>query len=194
MKDKDIAMQRGHINAVNQMFDLIKNKSEVFNKSFQFLDIGCGNGWVVRKISKFQNCKLAEGVDGASEMIKKARLKDNKNNYYLQNIEQWIPRQKYDIIFSMETFYYFKEPGKIIDNLKNYIKKNGILIIGIDHYKENIPTLNWDKEYNISTNTFSIKEWKNFLIEADLNNVDVSQYGKKEQWQGTLILLGNKKT
>ena len=39
-----------------------------------------------------------------------------------------------------------------------------------------------------------IKEWKNFLIEADLNNVDVSQYGKKEQWQGTLILLGNKKT
>ena len=113
---------------------------------------------------------------------------------YLQNIEQWIPRQKYDIIFSMETFYYFKEPGKIINNLKNYIKKNGILIIGIDHYMENIPSLNWEEEYNISTNTFKIEEWKDFFINANLDDIVISQYGQEEEWQGTLILLGNKKT
>ena len=32
------------------------------------------------------------------------------------------------------------------------------MIIGIDHYLENSPSLNWDKEYNISTNTFKIED------------------------------------
>ena len=67
-------------------------------------------------------------------MIKKAKADDPRNTYYLQNIEGWVPDKKYDIIFSMEVFYYFKDPGEIISNLSKYIKKDGLLIIGIDHY------------------------------------------------------------
>ena len=192
--NRDIAMQQGHISAVDEMFNLIDKKTALFSKPFHFLDIGCGNGWVVRKVSKLKNCKLAEGVDGASEMIKKARLNDKKNNYYIADIENWNPVKKYDIIFSMETFYYFKNPKKIINNLQKYINKDGIIIIGIDHYRENIPSLNWDKEYNISTNTFTINQWKNFLINSNLDNIIMCQYGSKKEWKGTLILLGNKKT
>ena len=193
IKNKDVAMQKGHIDAVDEMFNLINKKTNLFNKPFHFLDIGCGNGWVVRKASKLKNCKLAEGVDGAPEMIKKAILNDKKNNYYIADIENWNPIKKYDIIFSMETFYYFKNPKQIINNLKEYINKDGILIIGIDHYAENIPSLNWDEEYNISTNTFTINQWENFLIDSDLDNIIMCQYGPKKEWKGTLILLGNKK-
>jgi 2-polyprenyl-3-methyl-5-hydroxy-6-metoxy-1,4-benzoquinol methylase len=194
VKGKDVDMQKGHVNAVDQMLDLIDNKTKVLKRPFKFLDIGCGNGWVVRKVSKFKNCILAEGIDGAPEMIKKARTDDPENMYYLQNIEGWIPDKKYDIIFSMEVFYYFKEPEKIIFNLSKYIKKGGLLIIGVDHYKENTESLNWNKEYNISTNTFNIQSWKDFLIKADLDNIFSMQYGAKENWEGTLIVLGNKKT
>ena len=194
IKNKDIAMQKGHSNAVDYMLELISMKSGVFDKAFSFLDIGCGNGWVVRKVSKLKNCKLAHGVDGAPEMIKKAKSKDNKNNYYLEDIEGWNPPNQYDIIFSMEVFYYFNNPSKIINNLKKHLNPNGILVIGIDHYLENIPSLNWDKEYNISTNTFSVYDWKSFFIKADLVNVSIFKYGKEKDWEGTLILLGNKKT
>ena len=194
IKNKDKAMQEGHIDAVNEMFNLIRAKTKIFNKPFKFLDIGCGNGWVVKKISESKNCILAEGIDGASEMIKKARIQDKKGIYYLENIEHWTPNKKYDIIFSMEAFYYFKDPRGIIKNLNHHLNKNGILIIGIDHYKENTPSLNWEEEYNISTNTFSIQEWKDFFIDANLNNIITFQYGQKEEWKGTLILLGNKKT
>ena len=83
---------------------------------------------------------------------------------------------------------------QIINNLKEYINKNGILIIGIDHYAENIPSLNWDEEYNISTNTFTINQWENFLIDSDLDDIIMCQYGPNKEWKGTLILLGNKKT
>ena len=91
-------------------------------------------------------------------------------------------------------FFELKSIENKLINLNDIKGKNGILIIGIDHYRENIPTLNWDEEYNISTNTFSIKEWKDFFLTANLNDVTVLQYGAKEEWQGTLILLGNKKT
>ena len=194
ISDKDLDMQRGHEDPVDFMLNLISKKTNIFEKDFSFLDIGCGNGWVVRKISKLQKCILAEGVDGAPEMINKARKHDTNNNYYIEDIESWVPNKKYDIIFSMEVFYYFKEPQKIINNLIEYLNEDGILIIGIDHYAENIPSLNWDKEYNISTNTLSIQDWKRLLINAKLVDITKVQYGASKDWQGTLILLGNKKT
>ena len=194
VNDKDIAMQKGHLKAVNYMLELISKKTDILNRPFSFLDVGCGNGWVVREISKFKNCTLAEGVDGAPEMINKAKYQDGENNYYVEDIEKWVPTKTYDIIFSMEVFYYFKQPEKIINNLVQYLNDNGTLIIGIDHYAENIPSLNWDKEYNISTNTFSIDEWKTFLINTNLKDILTVQYGAVKDWQGTLILLGNIKT
>ena len=192
--DKDLDMQRGHEAPVDFMFNLVSEKTNVFKNDFSFLDVGCGNGWVVRKISKLQKCILAEGVDGAPEMINKAKRYDSKNNYYTEDIEDWIPNKKYDIIFSMEVFYYFKDPQKIINNLVQSLNSGGVLVIGIDHYAENIPSLNWDKEYNISTNTLYINDWKQLFIDANLNNVAKVQYGESNDWQGTLILLGNKKT
>ena len=38
---------------------------------FTFIDAGCGNGWVIRKVSENKNVK-AVGVDG-SKMIAKAK-------------------------------------------------------------------------------------------------------------------------
>ena len=137
---------------------------------------------------------MAEGIDGAPEMIKKAKQHDPQNNYYIEDIEDWSPSSKYDIIFSMEVFYYFKNPKKIISNFRKCLNDNGVLIIGIDHYAENTPSLNWDKEYNISTNTLSIDNWETFFVNAGLEDVNINQYGASEDWQGTLILLGNKKT
>ena len=45
-------MEKGHGATVNKFLDKL-----VFDKPFTFLDIGCGNGWVVRKISQLSNCR-----------------------------------------------------------------------------------------------------------------------------------------
>ena len=42
-------------------------KTIQFDKPFTFLDVGCGNGWVVRKIAKEKNCKKAIGIQGRIE-------------------------------------------------------------------------------------------------------------------------------
>ena len=46
---KDEGMEKGHAPAVNQMLKIINAKTTILNQKFNFLDIGCGNGWVVRK-------------------------------------------------------------------------------------------------------------------------------------------------
>jgi len=51
-------METEHKNNVSKILQAIS-----FDKPFTFLDVGCGNGWVVRKIAKENNCKKSIGID-----------------------------------------------------------------------------------------------------------------------------------
>ena len=84
---------------------LIAEAQKVIKKNYKVLDLGCGNGWVVRKFKEYSLCDDAHGLDGATHMIKKAKVLDPEGTYLNENIELWNPDHKYDIIFSMETLY-----------------------------------------------------------------------------------------
>ena len=188
LKGKDRGMEKGHASAVNRMLEIINSKTKILNSLFNILDIGCGNGWVVRKFSNHKNCNTAIGIDGASAMIKKANSLDDKGNYITADIEKWKCNYNFDIIFSMETFYYFDNLEKVLDTALECLNKNGIFIIGIDHYLENTASLNWDKEFNLSLNTLSINDWITELKNAGFKDIKYSIFGEKENWHGTLIL------
>ena len=80
----------------------------------KIIDVGCGNGWVVRKLAAHPDCTSASGVDGAVTMIQKARDIDPGGNYHLAMIPQWIPDSKVDLIHSMEFMYYLEDPFSFI--------------------------------------------------------------------------------
>ena len=46
-----------------------------FDKPFTFLDVGCGNGWVIRKIVGEKNCRIAVGIDKSKKMIIQAKIR-----------------------------------------------------------------------------------------------------------------------
>ena len=124
---KDRWMEKGHALAVKEMINIIKSETLLLEKKFNFLDLGCGNGWVVRKFSNHKNCNIALGVDGAPAMIDKAKQFDQKGIYVNADIETWDSQDSFDIIFSMETFYYFKNLDKILNYIYSYmLKDNGI--------------------------------------------------------------------
>jgi trans-aconitate methyltransferase len=190
--DKDKGMEKGHANSVSKIFEIISTQKSIIDNSFKFLDLGCGNGWVVRKILENKNCVYALGIDGAPEMINKAKNSDNKGNYLNADIEQWKFNKGYDIIFSMETFYYFKDLVSVLKNVYNSLNNKGLFIIGIDHYLENRPSLTWDKEFNLSLNTLSIKDWINMFKESGFKNVKSILHNSSKDWHGTLIIYVNK--
>tara|TARA_B100000945_G_C20347604_1_gene580576 strand:+ start:451 stop:1065 length:615 start_codon:yes stop_codon:yes gene_type:complete len=190
--DKDKGMERGHASSVSKMFDIFSNESSIIDNPFNFLDLGCGNGWVVRKILENKNCTYALGVDGAPEMIKKAKNLDSIGEYININIEDWKFNKDYNIIFSMETFYYFKDLDSVLKKVYSSLINKGLFIIGIDHYLENKPSLNWDKEFNLSLNTLSIDGWISKFKISGFKNIQYVIHDKKEDWNGTLILYAYK--
>ncbi len=106
-------MEEGHGITVGKFLGSIS-----FNKPFSFLDIGCGNGWVVRKIANNPKCKKAVGIDKSKNMIKRAISKraSKKEKYTCTNLESWNYTSKFDVIFSMESLYYSvpMEPAKVM--------------------------------------------------------------------------------
>ena len=63
-------METEHGNNVSKFLQSIS-----FDKPFTFLDVGCGNGWVVRKIAKEKNCKKSIGIDISKKKIVQSKKK-----------------------------------------------------------------------------------------------------------------------
>ena len=188
---KDRGMERGHHNSVKHMFEMVIKKQA---SNYSVIDFGCGNGWVVRKFKEHSLCNEAHGIDGSQNMIKKAIKKDPNGTYFNEDIIKWVPTQSYDIVFSMETLYYFENPGMVINKIyDNVLNSSGTLIIGVDHYAENVDSLNWGREFNLNIKTLSIDSWLSLFESAGFLNVVHKQVESKDSWKGTLIIQGDKK-
>ena len=187
---KDGGMETGHAPSVEFM---ITKSIPRLNDDFSAIDIGCGNGWLVRKLDSFENCLQCTGIDGSESMIAKAKKIDPDGNFFCQELPGWAPDEKVDLVISMEFLYYLNEPLKFLSELnKNWLNENGILAIGIDHYFENTSSLSWSESLGVSMTTLSIQEWAKGFEDAGFSNIEFYQYGSKENWSGTLVIVGQK--
>tara|TARA_B100000427_G_scaffold328345_1_gene341229 strand:+ start:773 stop:1387 length:615 start_codon:yes stop_codon:yes gene_type:complete len=189
---KDKGMEINHSDSVEYMTSIIPDR--ILNTKFSFLDIGCGNGWVVNSFSKIQNCILSVGIDGASNMIEKAILRDQESVYLhldINNISEY--KNTFDVVFSMEVLYYLQDPESIIEYIfKNLLNNGGFFVLGIDHYLENTASLNWPEELNVKMKTYPVSEWKMMFENVGFSNICMFQFGKTKDWEGTLVLSGEK--
>ncbi len=155
-------MEKGHGTTVNQFLNKLSIK-----QNFRFLDIGCGNGWVVRKMSQHPSCIKAIGIDKSKMMIKNAKSKilSEKENYFVTDLETWKTKEKFDIIFSMESLYYSVPMEPALEKVFKLLKKGGIFYCGTDFYSDNTLTTRWIKDMNVPMDLRSEKEWKKMFKE-----------------------------
>ena len=111
---RDVGMEQGHAASVEVMLEKLLSKRE---GPFTAIDIGCGNGWVVRRLSAPPLCRGATGVDGAPSMIAKARTVDPNGSYVEAMLPDWKPPEPVDLIHSMECLYYLEEPLRFLQTL-----------------------------------------------------------------------------
>jgi len=187
---RDEGMQNNHWKAVKNMFQtLIKEQS----KPFSFIDAGCGNGWAVREMLKNPLCLNAVGVDGAIEMIERAKKTDPNGNYIYKDLMEWEPKALVDIVHSMEVIYYFNDPKKLILHMKDkWLKPNGKLIMGLDFYKENSDCHDWPKQLDTQMTLLSINQWVELLKNCGLKDVISYQTNTNDSFEGTLVLYAKK--
>ena len=190
-ENKDIGMERNHSQSVE--FMISKIPFHVQKNKFSFLDIGCGNGWVVRKMNTFSNCIKSVGLNSAENMINKANSLSPNLEYLKLDLDDLSYNEKFEVVFSMEVFYYLKDPLKTISFIQNnIIKENGFFIMGIDYYLENKPSLSWPKDLNLNLQTLSIDDWVKLVQLAGFHKVNYKQVGPTDDWAGTLVIYANK--
>ena len=191
--DKDRGMEEGHANAVNEMLDYALKERHEINNDFTFLDLGCGNGWVVRKVLENPLCINTSGIDGAPQMIANARKRGGSEEYILENIDEHEPTQKYDLIHSMEVLYYLEDPASILSKIANsWLNEGGRFIAGIDLYYENTDSHSWEENVGTKMLMFKEAEWLNFFRQGGFDDVTSWRANSSKDWAGTLVLTGKK--
>ena len=190
---RDVGMEKAHEISVNEMIDFALEERSNIGERFSFFDLGCGNGWVVRKVARSKLCNKAVGIDGAKQMIVNAESKGGGAKYILADINSFHPSEKYDVVHSMEVLYYLDDPSELLKRISDsWLNDGGRLIIGIDHYYENIDSHSWQEK--LGTKMLMLKEvdWIHIFKIAGLNEVESWRSNKDENWAGTLVITGKK--
>lgn len=170
-----------------------------FDKPFTFLDVGCGNGWVVRKIAAEKNCKKAIGIDKSKKMImqSKKRIDSKKEEFFHTDIESMKYRGKFDFIFSMESLYYADSIEIALGKIYKLLKPGGKFFCGTDFYTDNKATARWAGIMKIQMHLHSKKEWKMLFQDAGflVKTKHIKDLKSKKKWKreyGTLFITGIK--
>ena len=170
-----------------------------FDKPFTFLDVGCGNGWVVRKIAKEKNCKKSIGIDKSKKMIQEAIKKTGmKNEEFIHtDIESLKYRGKFDFIFSMESLYYADSIEIALEKIFKILKPGGQFFCGTDFYTDNKDTARWASIMKIQMHLHSKKEWKKFFQNTGfmVKTKHIKDLKNTKKWKrefGTLFITGTK--
>ena len=192
-KGKDIGMEKGHATAVDEMVTFALKERKKIGKNFSFLDLGCGNGWVVRNVSNDSLCNRAVGIDGAKQMIANAESRGGVTEYIFANINSFSSPEKYDVIHSMEVLYYLEDPSNIIKKISDsWLNDGGRLIVGLDHYYENKDSHSWEEDVGTPMLMLKAKEWVRIFEMAGLEEVESWHANKRADWVGTLVITGKK--
>lgn len=135
--------------------NLVENKTYI-------LDLGCGTGYLEKFLS---NCIKYVGVDISKNAIKIA--KENKKNidsiFICNRIEDYIPKNFFDIIIFNESLYYIKEQYETVNKFFKYLKPSGKIIISIYFPEQN------HRSYDVFKNLYdNILSWS-FFIESIKN-------------------------
>ena len=178
---KDAGMEAGHAPAVRAMLGAAQPH---LPEDFTAIDLGCGNGWVVR-LMQDMGASHAEGVDGAKAMIDKARAIDPTGTYHHATLPDWTPPHKVDLVHSMEFLYYLEDPAGMIQQIHDHwLNPGAIFVMGVDHYAEHEASLGWPEHVGVAMTTLTTTEWQQAVADAGFAHIHTTQVGD------TLTILG----
>jgi len=119
--------------------------------NFNILDLGCGNGRLLKSLLEADKKFSYTGVDFSNELIEQAKKQFPNFNFQLSDIrEADFKAKSFDMIFSIATFHHLenkKERQEILDKIYKWLKPGGYLFM-----------TNWDLQQKKYWKTF-FKHW-----------------------------------
>ena len=139
------------------------------------LDLGCGTGWASRRMARVVNKGEVVGLDVADEMLRRAERASTglSNVRYVWGSAEEIPAADnfFTKVLSVESFYYYADQGKALDELHRVLAPGGRLFILINLYKDNHYSLRWVTELKVPVQALSEADYLNLLAGHGFKNV-----------------------
>ena len=152
------AMEDHHSDITDQTLGLMD-----FKPTDRVLDLGCGTGWASRRLARMVPEGEVVGIDVADEMLRRAEQASSgiANVRYLWGSAEKIPAadNSFDKVLSVESFYYYADQGKALDELRRVMAPGGRLFILINLYRDNHYSLLWVSELKVPVQVHSEAEY-----------------------------------
>lgn len=99
-------------------------------KPYSILDVGCGEGYVIRKICRqVKHCIALDPDPKMLEILGKHVKNKCKVEIVNKKLEDFETTEKFDVVLSSHTLSFFDNKRHAIDKLLNWTKKGGRLIL-----------------------------------------------------------------
>lgn len=120
------------MNIINNMMYRSVISSVRADKNSHILDIGCGNGFLIRKLYKKTEAHLY-GIDISEDMIHEAE-KRNKNAVSKGNVKLSVgnccnlpfENETFDTVTTINTIYFWDDTLKGLSEIHRVLKNNGV--------------------------------------------------------------------
>jgi ubiquinone/menaquinone biosynthesis C-methylase UbiE len=139
------------------------------------LDVGCGSGWLSRRIGKTVSEGRLVGMDISDEMIRIARRNgaDQHNLMFVVGEVAEIPWQPdfFSHVISVESAYYWPNPAAGIKEIFRVLRPEGSAWILINYYRDNPHCHQWGALLAVATHLLWAAEWSELVREAGFAQV-----------------------
>ncbi len=163
-------MEHEHLPIVLPVLELVK-----FRPYDSVLDVGCGTGWLVRRIAPLLTKGRIVGIDVATEMVRRAAqaCAGHANAEFVTGSVSQIPRQdeEFTKVLSVESAYYWPDPAAGMKEIYRVLRPSGVAWILINYYCDNLHCHQWGAILDIPTHLLWAEEWANLFQDAGFTEV-----------------------
>jgi len=140
------------------------------------LDVGCGAGWLSRRLAKLVPQGRVVGMDLSDEMIRRARRAsvDFENLMFVTGEVEEIPWEPnfFSHVISVESSYYWPDPAAGVREICRLLKPGGAAWVLINYYRDNPHCHQWGGLLEVKTHLLSAAEWSELFRAAGFGNVN----------------------
>ncbi|MGA2071922.1 MAG: methyltransferase domain-containing protein [Terriglobia bacterium] len=164
-------MEQSHLPIVEPMMALIE-----FKPQDKVLDVGCGTGWLVRRIAPLVSEGLAAGMDVSDAMLGRAESLSAQlpNVAFARGGVDAIPWESgyFTKVVSVESAYYWPDPAQGVREISRVLSPGGAAWILINYYRDNPHCHQWGGQLKVPTHLLSAEEWEGLFRQAGFAAVD----------------------
>jgi arsenite methyltransferase len=139
------------------------------------LDVGSGAGWLARLIAERVPDGRVVGMDISDEMVRHARRNyvDIENVMFVVGSVDEIPWDAnfFTHAISVESAYYWPEPGRGLKEIFRVLRDGGMAWILINYYRDNPHCHQWSEHFGMPANLLSASEWEHLFRGAGFRDI-----------------------